>query len=504
MAFKTGTEIKVGLFVFIALAALGFMSLQVGSGSLFGGGTYDLVVVFDSVTGLKPGAPVEVAGIEVGSVRDIALEGNRAKLTLAIREGVKLRADVVASIKSRGVLGDKYVQLGGGSEGFDYLAEGQRIQRSDRSADLEVLFEKVGQIADDIGLVAKSVANVMGGPEGERDLRLTFHSMRDLAVNLNQMVQANMESVNLIVANMRQFSGDLAEVSSENKQSLGVIIENFEVASTQLKGTLDKMGSVLDKIDSGEGAIGKMVSDPDMGDDLKRTVASLESVARKIDEGRGTLGKLVNDETTGEELDKALEGVNKYLAKQDSFKTVLDFHAEHQAASGDIKSTLNMELYPGKDHFYVLGLVSDPMGRTRETDTTTRTWTGGAWTTKRQIEEKTERDELLFNAQIGKRWGDFALRGGVFESTGGVGADYWLFDERMKLFAEAFDFDSDDPAHYKAGLNVYFLKNFYVAAGWDDFASNAGNSSFFAGLGLRFTDEDLKYIMSSVPVSAGN
>lgn len=504
MAFKTGTEIKVGIFVFIALVALVFMSLQVGSGSLFSRGTYDLVVVFDNVTGLKTGAPVEIAGIEVGQVREIGLEGSRARLVLAIKDNVKVRSDVTASIKSRGVLGDKFLELRGGTEGYDFLAEGQSIQLSDRSADLEVLFEKVGQIADDIGLVAKSVANVMGGPDGERDLRLTFHSLRDLSLSLNQMVQSNMESVNVIIANMREFSGDLRQVSSQNKRSVGTIIENFEVASGQLKVTLEKMGSVLDKIDSGEGAMGKMVGDREMGEDLKRTVASLESVARKIDEGKGTLGKLVNDETTGEELDKALEGVNRYLDKQDGFKTVLDFHAEHQAESGDIKSYLNMELHPNSDHFYLLGVVSDPRGRTRETETVTQRWVGGAFSEVREIEEKTDRDQMLFNAQIGKRWGDFVLRGGVFESTGGLGAEYYLWEDRVKLFAEAFDFDNEDPAHFKAGVNFYFLKNFYLAAGWDDFASNRGNSSFFAGLGLRFTDEDLKYIMSSVPVSAGN
>lgn len=504
MAFKTGTEIKVGLFVFIAILALGYMSLQVGSGSLFKDKAYDLVVIFDNVTGLKEGAPVEVAGIEVGLVKSISLDQDRAKLVLAIRDGVKLRADVAASIKSRGVLGDKFVELHGGSEGFPHLESGQAIQRSDRSADLELLFQKVGQIADDIGAVAKSVANVMGGPEGERDLRLTFHSLRDLSVGLNQMVQANMESVNLVVENLREFSGDLREVSGGNKQSIGVIIENFEVASAQLRTTLDRMGSVLEKIDSGQGAVGALVNDPEMGENLKQTMASLESVAGKIDEGRGTLGRLVNDETTADELDKALEGVNRYLEKQDTFKTVLDFHGEHIAETGDIKSYLNVELHPGESHYYLLGLVSDPKGRTEETETLTRTWTGGGYDETREIEEETKRDGLKFNAQIAKRWGDLALRGGIFESTGGVAADYYLWDDRIQAFFEAFDFDEDDPAHLKAGLKLYFLKNFYVAAGFDDFASDTGDSSFFAGAGLRFTDEDLKYIMSSAPIPGMN
>ena len=500
MAFKTATEIKVGVFVFAALVALAYMSLQVGSGSFMSDGTYDLEVTFDNVTGLKVGAPVEVAGIEVGRVKDIGLAKGRARLVLAIRDGVRVRADVTALINSRGVLGDKFVELAGGTEGYAQLEPGQAIQRSDRSADLELLFQKVGQIADDIGAVAKSVSHVMGGPEGERDLRLTFQSLRDLSVGLNKMVQTNMQSVNLIVDNLREFSGDLRDVSGRNKQGIDTIIQNFEVASAQLRTTLDSMGSVLSKIDSGDGAVGAMLNDEKMGRDLKDTMASLQSVAAKIDEGKGTLGKLVNDEKTGEELDDALEGINRYLAKQDTFKTVLDFHGEHMSESGDVKSYLNLELHPSDSHYYLLGVVSDPKGRTEETETVTRRWSGGSYSEDREIEEKTERDGLKFNAQIGKRWDDFGLRGGIFESTGGVGADYYLWDDRVQIFGEAFDFDNEDPAHYKAGIKLYFLKNFYAAAGFDDFASTSGDSSVFVGAGLRFTDEDLKYIMSSAPV----
>lgn len=500
MSFNTGTEIKVGIFVFAALAILGYMSVQVGSSAFFADDTYDLKVTFDNVTGLKPDAPVEIAGIEVGRVRSIDLVGQRAQLTLELSKGVKVQADVVASIKSRGVLGDKFVELNGGTKAFPRLKHGQAIAQSDRSADLEVLFEKVGQIADDIGLVAKSVANVMGGPEGERDLRLTFQSMRDLSVGLNKMVQTNMESVNLIVANLRDFSGDLKDVSSTNKQGINTIVQNFEVASKQLNNTLQTMNSVLAKIDDGQGPMAKMVNDKDMGKDLKETVASLESVARKIDEGKGTLGKLVNDDTTSKELDEALEGINRYLAKQDSFKTRIDFHGEHLAESGDTKSYLNVELHPNEDHYYLLGVVSDPKGRTKETETVTETWSGGGYSEVREVEEKTERDGIQFNAQLAKRWDDIALRGGLFESTGGAALDYYLWDDRVKLFFEAFDFDHNDPPQLKAGMNLYFLRNFYVTAGMDDFASNSGDSSFFAGAGMRFTDDDLKYLLGNVPV----
>lgn len=500
MAGKSGAEIKVGIFVLIALVALGYMSMQVGSGMFASDDSYPLVVYFDNVTGLKSGAPVEIAGIEVGTVRSIDLEDGKARLTLAIRTGVPVRADVAATIKSRGVLGDKFLELRGGSEGMPVLDSGQRIVTSDRSADLEVLFEKVGQIADDIGLVAKSVANVLGGPEGERDLRLTLHSMRDMTVSLNELVQENMQAINEVVSNFRDFSGDMRDITGGNKESIGVIVENFERASGKLGATLENMNRMLESINDGRGPMAKLVNDEDMGEDLRKTVASLESVAAKIDEGKGTLGKLVNDQKTAKELDKALEGINKYLEKQDTFKTAVDFHAESMS-TGDIKSYLNLKLQPSEDKYYLLGVVDDPKGRTKTTEKLTQTKTGGGnWVETREIEEKTEQDTLKFNAQIAKRWGDWAVRGGLFESTGGAALDWYLWDERVELFFEAFDFDDDDPPHLKSGAKLYFLKNFYVVAGVDDFLAEDGDDrAVYGGVGLFFTDEDLKYLFSSAP-----
>ncbi|MDY7000850.1 MAG: MlaD family protein [Thermodesulfobacteriota bacterium] len=501
MAFKTGTEIKVGIFVFMALAALAYMSLQVGKGAFMGGEGYELTVFFDNVTGLKSASPVEIAGIEVGTVKAIELVKGRAKLTLLIHDDVRIRSDATASIKSRGVLGDKFVEIRGGSAAYPELADGAMIARSDRSADLEVLFEKVGQIADDIGLVAKSVANVFGGPEGERDMRRIFHSLRDLTVNVNELVQTNLNTINRIVANMDDFSGDLKDISGENKRGIKRIIENLEVASGEIKTTLTQMSDVFTKVNTGQGPMGKLVNDEDMGDDLKKTMASLQSTAEKIDEGKGTLGKLINEDTTARELDKALEGINKYLEKQDTFKTSVDFTSEYLAESGDTKSYLNLKLQPSEDKYYLVGIVDDPHGRTKKTETVTRTKVGNAnWVETREEEEKTEKTGIKFNAQIAKRWSDFVLRGGLFESTGGAGADYYLWEDRVKLFFEAFDFDEDDPPHLKAGIKLYFLKNFYASAGFDDFASDTGDSSFFAGLGLFFTDEDLKYLFSDAPI----
>ena len=91
-------------------------------------------------------------------------------------------------------------------------------------------------------------------------------------------------------------------------------------------------------------------------------------------------------------------------------------------------------------------------------------------------------------------------KGGIIESTGGIGLDYYLFDDRPKLSLEAFDFDPDRKPHLKGGADLTFFKYLYLTAGFDDFISDEGRSSFFVGVGLRFEDDDIKYLLTSAPI----
>lgn len=496
---KSGAEIKVGIFVLVACLILAYMTVKVTTGVFMPRDTYEVDVFFDNVTGLKTKSPVEIAGIEVGLVQAIRLDGNRARVTLMLYPNVRIQADASATIRTRGVMGDKFVEINPGSETFPVISEGGRIVHGETPADLDALFSKIGEIADDIRIVARTAANVLGGPQGEQDMRLAFESLRDAAVGLNAMVQSNAEIVEQVVYNFRDFSADLRDISGANKEGIDRIVANLDVASRELKSTLEQAGTVLARIESGEGPLAKLVNDPDMGRDLRDTMASLESVSRKIDEGQGTLGRLINDDTTADELDKALEGLNKYLSKQEQFRTSVDFSSEYLARHQETKSTLTLRLQPSEDKYYLLSVVDNPRGVREKTEILTERWVNGERTVIREIEDKYHRSKISFSAQLAKRWDNLVLRGGLFESTGGVGLDYYLWDDRLQLVFEAFDFDPDDNPHLKAGAKLYFLRNFYASIGMDDFA-RGDRRSFYAGLGFFFTDEELKYLLTGAPI----
>jgi phospholipid/cholesterol/gamma-HCH transport system substrate-binding protein len=135
---KTKLELVVGVFVFIGLVCLGYLSIKLGKLELVGGSVYEIEAQFNSASGIKPGSTVEIAGVEVGRVRGITLIEDRAKVKLAVNNTVKLYTDTIASIKTRGIIGEKFLALSPGGGG-DLLKPGDTIRDTESGLDLEEL-----------------------------------------------------------------------------------------------------------------------------------------------------------------------------------------------------------------------------------------------------------------------------------------------------------------------------------------------------------------------------
>jgi phospholipid/cholesterol/gamma-HCH transport system substrate-binding protein len=141
---RAGLETVVGVFVLVGLLCLAYLSIKLGKMELLGGDYYEISAEFSSVSGLKEGASVEVAGVEVGRVDRITLDparGYQAKVFLRINTGTRLSDDTIASVRTRGIIGDKFVLLKpGGSDTM--LADGGRIRDTESAVDLEQLISE--------------------------------------------------------------------------------------------------------------------------------------------------------------------------------------------------------------------------------------------------------------------------------------------------------------------------------------------------------------------------
>jgi phospholipid/cholesterol/gamma-HCH transport system substrate-binding protein len=135
---KAKLELVVGAFVLIGIVCLGYLSIKLGKLELIGGNLYEVEAPFNSASGLRPGASVEIAGVEVGRVRSIALKNDQAIVRLAVQNGIMLYSDTFASIKTRGIIGEKFLSLSPGGGG-DPLPAGGTIRDTESGLDLEEL-----------------------------------------------------------------------------------------------------------------------------------------------------------------------------------------------------------------------------------------------------------------------------------------------------------------------------------------------------------------------------
>ena len=136
------TDVVVGIFVLVGLTCLGYLAIRLGKLELFASQGYVVFADFSSVAGLKPGDPVEIAGVRIGRVEGIGLADDKARLTLRLSDGIKLQEDVIASVRARGLIGDKFVLVSPGASD-KIIPPGGKIRETDSPPDIPDLIGKI-------------------------------------------------------------------------------------------------------------------------------------------------------------------------------------------------------------------------------------------------------------------------------------------------------------------------------------------------------------------------
>lgn len=316
-------EIKVGIFVVCVIAAFFALVYEIGDLNLTKKDTYSITMVFTTVEGLKPGSQLELAGVQVGSVRDIDLNRDyTAVVTADIFEDVRIPIDSTASIATKGILGDKIIVVRPGMSKNTLQPEGN-LARTSIPPSLDSLLEQLGQIAGNLSELSASLNATLGDQETVGSILANFQRLSEDSAAL---VAENREDITALVSNMRDVSA-----------SLVVISRNFTSTSDDLR---DITGTVR----SGEGTIGKLVYDDRVYDSLQESLESLQKLTSSIQEestislllsdptlyynlvaisdnvkvvtdnlaaGRGSLGKLMNDDELYTNLNEAARNVNQ-------------------------------------------------------------------------------------------------------------------------------------------------------------------------------------------------
>jgi phospholipid/cholesterol/gamma-HCH transport system substrate-binding protein len=135
---RANLELVVGIFVLLGLGCLAYLAVNLGKMEIYGKG-YQIFAIFDNASGLKTGAAVEVAGVEVGLVNSIQLTPMyQARVGLKVRYGLKIHDDAIASVRTKGIIGDKFIKLSPGSS-EKMISAGGKIINTESGIDLEEL-----------------------------------------------------------------------------------------------------------------------------------------------------------------------------------------------------------------------------------------------------------------------------------------------------------------------------------------------------------------------------
>ena len=325
------TEAKLGLFVLIAIIMLAYLTFQVSEFRLIKEKGYEIDVLFDSVGGLDLKSPVRIAGVEVGKVAKIELENGKAKVTLRIFPDINIPKGAKAVIKSTGLMGEKYVEVVPGEE-RETLKEHERIAQGAPPADIDKLVNQLSSIADDIRGITGALRNVLGTQESQDALKEMVQNIRELSKNLNNIVSINKDAFSSTMKNFEEFS---AMLKSDTPQLIA------------------KLNSIADKIEKGEGTMGKLIADEELYKNLNSTIEKLSKIAEKVEKGEGTIGKLVTDDKVYENLNETLIGIKDYVAKADLFKTTVGFRSEYlfEDVTAKVDGTATIRLVRRHGHF---------------------------------------------------------------------------------------------------------------------------------------------------------
>ena len=297
-------ELWLGLFVLVGLLALGMMIVLFGEVLELSQPTYEVTVHFNKVTGLGPGTPVRMLGIDIGKVREVRFrtDGEGIALTLIINEPIDIPSDAGLTVLTEGLLGDNYLEFGSGtgaplSHAGDAVVTGEAY----RSAQ-EYLKEAVNGF--------KGTAAVYEDLARNLNKRL---SDEEFFGDVKKAAKASAE----MMESFKETSSKLQGLADQFSKGVGALSKEIQTLARKIDSQVDHQGENLDKL--AEGLLGNI-------DKLNKTLGSLHEVAESVRKGKGTVGGLLVRDEIYKEMVGTLEKTQSML---DELEETVKFIREH-------------------------------------------------------------------------------------------------------------------------------------------------------------------------------
>jgi len=324
--------------------------------------------------------------------------------------------------------------------------------------------KKLGAIAEDLKEVSESIRSIVNGDvKKDSTLYRTLKNTEGLTRNLEAMTDENRKELRTMVKSLSRLSVKLEQSFDSFDQS-------------KLKDDIHRMANAAGS--------------------LSKSLENVEKITSRVERGEGTLGKLVNDETTVRELNRALSAINTTVDRARRTQILVDMTSLFLVKSGESETFVGMDLFPREDSGYSARVIFDTRGREREV--VTQSGVEGSTTTTTRTRSR-DLTALKYSLQYVRRFSNFSVRLGLFESAGGLALDWDAFNRSLGLTIESFDFTrKDENPNLRVTARAKLFSYFILSAGADQLvalpSSTRYSRSLFLGVGIRFADDDLKTV----------
>jgi phospholipid/cholesterol/gamma-HCH transport system substrate-binding protein len=485
-------ELQVGIFIFASILVIAAFSFKLTDTPMFRRGT-QLTTFIDDATGVFRNSKVKLAGIDIGVISRIELDRGRAKITLLIDEHVSIPEGAQIVPRPLGILGDKYLEvvvpkelapgatmnepkktsmvspvlnaIFGAKAYADNVKEGDVLPSKNSATSVDDVTKKLGAIAEDLKEVSESIRAIVNGDvKKDSTLYRTLKNTEALTQNLDA-------------------------ITEENRKELRTMVKSLSRLSVKLEQSFDSFDQSRIKDD-----IHRMAN---AAGNLSKSLENVEKITNRIERGEGTLGKLVNDETTVRELNRALSAINTTVDRARRTQILVDMTSIYLTRVEESETFVGLDLFPREDSGYSARVIFDTRGRER--DVVTQSGADGSTPTVTTRTRSRDLTALKYSLQYVRRFSDFSVRLGLFESAGGLALDWDGFNRSIGFTVESFDFTrKDENPNLRVTGRIKLFSYFVLSAGGDQLialpASSRYSRSFFVGVGIRFADDDLKTV----------
>ncbi len=484
---RATTAAKVGIFVVVMLGAGLFIYRFVNKANSPGRG-YVVYALMRDAAGIAKHSQVRMAGIPVGSIQSIRLEGDKARIDVRVNPEVPLYEDASVTKVASSLLGEYYLSFAPGTEGKRTLKDGDRILLVIEATSTDQLVRELADIARDVKQVTSALAQSVGTEQGKSDIQKTLTNLAQVTEALNQTVRENRQVIHNILV---QVEG----MTAQSRPEIERILENVRITTEEVRELTAKAG---DGKPENAGELRQIVDKVNRASDsLESALKNIDNVSGRLDRGEGTLGRLTKDEKLINEVEGVAENVGEFVNGLSRIQTIVGLRTDYQFLGNGVKSYVELRLQPSEDKYYLIEVINDPHGITRFEQIDVDTTNPNSPPHYREVRTVTT-NSLRFSLQFAQSFGPFTGRWGLKESTGGVGLDLLLFEKRFELRQDLFGFGEVVLPRWRVSLGYEFVNRIWLLGGVDDMLSGS-RRDYFVGAQLRFNDEDLKHVLPFAP-----